>query len=393
VFSILDRYIIRSFLYSFLVCAVALIGLSMVLDAFLRIKDFMDAAHSQGAPGFGVLTVMVKYYTVRLPVFFHAISPAIMLSASMFCVAQLNKNNELVPMRASGISLFRTLTPLFLFAILLTGVLVVTQETVIPALVPRIQYTDSLLRGGAENVFEELYLTDAMENNWDLPRFRRGEDKIFGDLLITAYYEQTHKVRTQITADSAVWKRTTGDGIPRWHLVNGREDRRRNDASNSRISEDDGNYETRFGEVDDAYVILQPGDRNDDPFRIVSNFEPGDIVGADTSVLYQSSRRLRELYAADTSRRDVAVALHGRYAFPVSNVVLLLLGLPFVLGTESKGTFGGLVVCLTICAAFYGVHALCTELGKSTLSPAAAAWMPIALFGPLGIFLFDGVRT
>ena len=73
--------------------------------------------------------------------------------------------------------------------------------------------------------------------------------------------------------------------------------------------------------------------------------------------------------------------------------MLLLLGLPFVLGTEAKSTFGGLIVCIVICAAFYGTHALCTELGKETLSPAAAAWLPIAVFGPLGIFLFDWVRT
>ena len=139
--------------------------------------------------------------------------------------------------------------------------------------------------------------------------------------------------------------------------------------------------------------MLRSQDNPTDKFRVVSSFEPPDIVDVDTSVLYQSSGKLRTLYASDPSRRDVGVALHNRYAFPISNIVLLLLGLPFVLGTESKGTFGGVVICIMICGAFYGVHALCTQLGKTTLPPAAAAWLPIALFGPIGIFLFDGVKT
>ncbi|GAH65868.1 unnamed protein product, partial [marine sediment metagenome] len=133
--NILDRYILRSFLYSYVVCAVALLGLTMVLDAFLRIKDFMDAAHASAGPGFGVLQVMLQYYSVRLPLFMHMVSPAVMLTAAMFSMAQMNKNNELVPMRASGISLFRTLTPLFLLAIVITAGVVVNREMVIPTLV------------------------------------------------------------------------------------------------------------------------------------------------------------------------------------------------------------------------------------------------------------------
>ena len=388
--SILDRYITRSIVYSYLVCAVVLVGLTMVLDAFSRIKDFMEAAHAPAGPGMGMLSVMVEYYSARLPVFYYTVSPAIMLSAAMFCVAQLNKNNELVPMRASGISLFRTLTPVFLFAIVITAVLVVNQEEIIPTLVGRIKYTESLLEGGATSVFDYLDLDDDMGNNWDIPCFRQGEDIMEGTLRLRSYYPGTRRPRVLVTAASAKWKRTPSDGVPRWHLSDGTETRY--DENGKRLDADEGDYDPRFGE--EGYTVKLPRDTVDDPFHIVSNFRPIDITPEDTSVLYQDSSKLREICAADPTRTDVAVVLHSRYAFPLSNLVLLLLGLPFVLGTESKGTFTGLAFCVVICAAFYGVHALCAELGKeATLSPAAAAWLPIALFGPLGLFLFDGVRT
>ena len=185
--SILDRYITRSILYSYVVCAVALVGLTMVLDAFSRIKDFMDAAHAPGGPGMGVLSVMIEYYSVRLPLFYHTVSPAIMLSAAMFCVAQLNRNNELVPMRASGISLFRTLTPVFLFAIVVTAFLAVNQEKIIPTLVNKIKYTESLLEGGATSIFDTLDLDDERGNNWDIPRYKQGEDIMEGTVLLKSY--------------------------------------------------------------------------------------------------------------------------------------------------------------------------------------------------------------
>jgi lipopolysaccharide export LptBFGC system permease protein LptF len=308
----------------------------------------------------------------------------------MFSMAQFNRNNELVPIRASGISLFRTVTPLFLFSVLLTGGLILNQEILIPAMSARIRYTDSILRGGPDASFDYLDLEDDQGNNWDIPRYERGEDRIKGTLLLSAYYPENALVKVQVTAESAKWKRSHTDAVPRWHLSNGSETRY--DETGRRLSAEEGNYEPRFAQ--DGYVVLRPGDPSPDPFRIVSDFLPVDIVPADRGILYQPSSVLRKLYASDPTRRDVAVALHGRYAFPLSNIVLLLIGLPFVLGTERKSTFAGLVICIVICAVFYGIHALCTELGKEqTLSPALAAWLPIAIFAPLGLFFFDGVRT
>ncbi len=386
--GILDRYIIRSLTYSYVVVTLALMGLIVMLDAFLRIKSFMEAAHAPTSPGFGVMSVMVQYYAVRLPVFYVRISPAIMLTSAMFCLAQFNKSNELMPMRASGISLYRTLAPIFLGAVIITAFVFVNQEVVIPSLVPRLRETESLLGAGKTSVLERLDLDDDQHNNWDIAKYFKGEEKIQG-LLITARYPDSPYVRVHVKAESAKWKRTASDGVPRWHLSNGGETRY--DLSRRRLTSDEANYDTRFGE--DGYVLLRPEDKLDSPYQIISDFQPKDMIPPDVGLAYQSSEYLRKLLAADPLRRDVNMLVQTRYSMPFSNIVLLLLGLPFVLGTESRSTFGGLITCLIICAAFYGTCALCTELGKETLSPAAAAWLPIAAFGALGIFLFDWVRT
>ena len=384
--SILDRYISKSFIYSYAVCSVAILGLTMVLDSFMRVKKFMVAARAGSIPGLGVLAVMAQYYLVRIPVFFQMISPAVILAAGMFCVAQMNKNNEIIPMKASGISMYRTLAPIFIFAVALTGVLVVNQEIIIPALVPRLKHTYNILEGKTD---DWTYEKDAGGNLWEIARYQPGVFRMHGQVCIESYY-QTGGVRTHIIAESAVWKRTDADGLPRWHLSVGTEARRTPEGR--LLTADEGGYNTTFEK--EGYIVRRPGDRAEGPFTIVSSLTPVDVDRKETNVQHVSSIKLSNMLDMDPSRTDIAVKLHQRYAFPLSNIVLLLLGLPFVLGTESKGTFGGLVVCVAICAAFYGIHLLCGELGRDrTVSAAAAAWLPIALFAPLGLYLFDNVNT
>jgi len=387
--SLLDRYVIRSFVYSYLICLVAMMGLTVVFDAFIHIKKFWEATQSEAVSA-GVLSVMLQYYAVRLPVIFHSVSPAITPTAAMFCMAQLNRNNELIPMRASGISLFRTLAPLFLFAILLTGVLVAVQELLIPSLKDRIREYEAMIDRPEDRNYHDLELTDDYWNNWSITGYEP-VTMMTTQVYITSFYEGTSKTCTQVLAKSAKWKLSESDGKPRWHLSNG-EEFRYDEEGKLLSAAAGGNYKIRFGV--DGYIVLRPDDPSDDPYRIRSDFTPKDIAPEDKGVLFLSTSQLRAKYLDDPTNNTIAVALHSRYAFPFANLVLLMLGLPFVLGTESKSTFGGLIICIAICAGYYGVNALCTELGRiGTLSPVAAAWLPIALFGPLGIFLFDGVKT
>ena len=123
----LDRYVIRSFLFNFGVSLVAMVLLAVVIEAFLRLDDFMEAAETLH-PTFGVFTLMLQYYTVRLPVIFRMMCPAVLLVGAMFTIGQLNRHNELLAMRATGISVYRTVAPVFLMTVLITGVLVIDRS-------------------------------------------------------------------------------------------------------------------------------------------------------------------------------------------------------------------------------------------------------------------------
>ena len=51
-------------------------------------------------------------------------------------------------------------------------------------------------------------------------------------------------------------------------------------------------------------------------------------------------------------------------------------------------------MCLILCGFFFTACLTCQTLGNyEILSPAFAAWLPVILFGPFSVVMFDAVHT
>ena len=76
------------------------------------------------------------------------------------------------------------------------------------------------------------------------------------------------------------------------------------------------------------------------------------------------------------------------------NLILLFIGIPFILTGNRKNALRGLGRCLLIGIVFFIVSFICQDLGyKGNLAPLLSAWLPVALFGTIGIVLFDSIPT
>jgi hypothetical protein len=127
-------------------------------------------------------------------------------------------------------------------------------------------------------------------------------------------------------------------------------------------------------------------------------FRPSDLK-LDEIVLRQSSRWLDYMSTSDLAEliklkkvpniRKALLTRHTRFTDPINNVVMLLLGLPFILSRERniKASAG---LCLLIVGIFYLFIYLCRYVG---LSPDLAAWLPVLLFGPLSAVTMHSVKT
>ena len=126
-------------------------------------------------------------------------------------------------------------------------------------------------------------------------------------------------------------------------------------------------------------------------------FTPRDILlaikGRDKP-LELSFSEIDSLLRAEPNDRGYLTLLQYSITFPIANLLLLLVSLPLLLGRERGHQLEGLVGGFLMCVVYFAVDFVCRALGmEGTLSPLVSSWLPVLLFGSLGIALFESART
>jgi len=126
---------------------------------------------------------------------------------------------------------------------------------------------------------------------------------------------------------------------------------------------------------------------------IPSDMTPEAIVLRQSSewINYMSTFELTQLLQFEhiPGERSAVLALHTRVANPINNLVMLLLGLPFILSRQRnlKKSVG---LNILVVGTFYVFMYTCRYLD---IAPVWAAWWPVLVFGPLAVVMFDTVKT
>lgn len=136
----LDRYVIRTFANSYLLCFGVMMGMRVIADLFVNIDEFAELTGVSGLAAGEVVAQVAAYYLYNLLVYFQELGGVILTAAAAFALARMNHTNELSAILASGVSLHRVILPILLVACLLCGVGAVNQEVLIP------RYKDRLVR-------------------------------------------------------------------------------------------------------------------------------------------------------------------------------------------------------------------------------------------------------
>jgi lipopolysaccharide export system permease protein len=112
--------------------------------------------------------------------------------------------------------------------------------------------------------------------------------------------------------------------------------------------------------------------------------------------VYASTLHLRELLAKPDSKRQpaVATAFHMRLTRPIVGLLLVLMGLAVILRDQNRHVFISVGLDSILTGVFYAVMLGCKYLGEAdVVAPALAAWLPVFIFGPVTLALFDAVHT
>lgn len=117
---ILDKYITKHIGLGYLFILLIFVGLYFIADIFTNLADILKAK----TPFF----ILAQYYLASLPLIILRVSPLAILISTLYTFGELNKNNEIISIRATGVSILRIAFPVISFALLLSVAILFMQE-------------------------------------------------------------------------------------------------------------------------------------------------------------------------------------------------------------------------------------------------------------------------
>lgn len=355
--KILDRYLLKDNLISFVICILTFSAMIIVIDLFNRLDEILKFRPP--------LSLLFSFYLYFIPFTFVQTSPMALLVACLYSVGLLNKHHEITAMRASGLSVVRILVP-FLFVGTLVGFLsFVANETVVPtAMVKTTMIKEEKLKTKSEPSKKLLKNVALFSEEGDLYYASSYEATrhILHNLVILRDDEH-HRPVFKIQAQEGRW------GKGNWILSRGSKYR----------------LDTKGKMVGEPVFFAKE--------KFPSSVKPDDILKAKRRGEAMSFQELRahlkklEGRASPAVMRRHLVELHKKIAYPFANLITILIGFPFIFREKrTGGMLKGIGVTAILCFSFHTTFVITTNLGvQGVLPPWLAVWCANVVFGMGGI--------
>ena len=364
----LDRYLLRLFLKSFVVCFLSLAGLYVVVDLFTNLDEFITLGQKEGS----LWTILGQYYSARVLAFFERTSGILTLIAAMFAITMFQHHNEMTAMLAAGISKARIVKPIILAVMVVSILSVLNRECFLPTFQNR-------LSRNAQNWHGTKGVRLNARYDHDSRILIRGE-KSFADRQMISKPGFRLPTALQsfgrtLVAQSAYFQEPS-EARPGGYLL-------------KKVAQPANLSELPSGTIAGRKVILSPYDTEwlaPDECFVVSNVSFSHLQKsqqgqqfASTVSLIESLRNPGMEYGARTR-----VLIHKRFVRPILDVTLLFLGLPLVLNGAHRNIFLAIGISMLLVIGFSVSVVFCHTLGDQYLvAPVLAAWLPVAVFVPL----------
>jgi len=364
---LLDRYVGSYFVRT---GALAFLGLL----ALYYIGAFVDLADKIKRPGDG--EIFLNFLINSTPQFLIFVIPVATLMAGLGAIGGLTRSGELVVMRACGVSLYRASAPLLVFALMLSGVLLLVEERVLgeanrTASVLRNQFRDEhgnqpapgitfenhrWLVGDDGRIYHYALFTLADPANGGRPTIQ--------DLSVFDVDEQPYRLRAHLYAAHARF-----DGLT-WRLDQGWTQEFNRDTAVRRDFQNQALTLANIAEFQNA------------------NIDP------DTMTYFTARAYVQRLGASGFNVTEERVNLHRRLAFPLVTVVMALLAIPFGVTIGRKGALYGIGLATILAGSYFLLMTFFVAFGSAgLLPPMLAAWGANILFATGATYMMLTVRT
>ena len=355
----IDLYVIRKLLLSFTFIFLTLIFIFYIIDLLELIDDLVDndiAFH-----------YALKYLLFHTPEIINFALPVSILTAVLLSFSIMSKNNEIVAVQVSGISLQRLAVPALILGLFFSVAFFAIQEALLPGATKKAEENKFIIRKIEQPKDMEINKNWVMAKNNHIYSntfdYRNKRYLNFNSISLGKNFE----FRSRVFAKSATWKNDR-----ELILVNGfiRDFDRGEQVSFSRFKKK---------------VILIPEGKSIFSKKIIFSRHL-NIKGLKKYINYLKENNSESvMYEAK---------LYHKFANPFSCLVMVLIAIPFSFIMGKKGTIYGIGIAVAISMIFWFTMAIFNSLGTNAiLSPFISAFAPIFIFSAISFFLFINIKT
>lgn len=369
--------------------ALVLAAFSMVFLIFTFFELIGDIIRNR------IAFVTVGDYLLNLiPYILYNVTPLCVLVAVLVTFGSLAKTSEFTAMKASGVSLYRVVTPVLVLTAVIACSLFAFDEFYLPQANRRQEALRSVIKGkpaqtflrpdrqwiSGQTVLDPISL--AQSRSWapiapavvhigDTAKqparifyyqFFDPDHDAFANLTVFEFDPATFTLTRRIFAESAKWD----SNVNQWIFENGWS-------------------RTFSGEVADTYK----------PFTL-ANFpeiheQPQYFKKEDRQSQQMSfgelSSYISDLRQSGFNTMRLSVQLNRKLAYPAITLVMAILAIPFALSSGKRGGVTGFAIAILLAVVYLGVSSLFEAMGNvNTLPPMLAAWTPDLLFTFAGAY-------
>ncbi len=358
--KIVYRYILRELIQPFLFGVFAFTSIFVGSDVLISLAKLMM---EYGIP---ILTT-TKLFFLSLPQIIVWTFPMSMLLASLLAFGRLSGDSEIIALKSGGVSIIRLITPVLIVALLISGLTIWMNDTVVPK---------------STNLYEEIV--------WKL-KHGKAQPKTQSNLRIAPVDSATGKLDFVLTASkyygtSQTLKEVTLQDYEDGQLVNIIQAKEAKWTEQNWVFIDGVSYtitdegrvpQTKFSRMNMKNRLSR------DPQQISRRQKDAEEMS-----IKELGRHIELLEQEGQDVKKLQVSYHQRFSIPLACFIFALVGAPLGLSPNRSGSSIGLGLSIIVIFIYYTMMTVGSALGQSgNLTPWLGAWLQNIIFIVVGIGL------
>jgi LPS export ABC transporter permease LptG len=363
--QIIDRYVLASFLFYFMMLVLTFVAIFHIFEFFQLLSDIIRN-------GIGLSTIL-SYHFFLTPRLIYDFTPIGVLASILVVFALLSKHNEITAFKACGISAHRLTIPILVASLGLSAGLFAFDYFWVPEADRRQDQLRSIIKGKAPQTYlhPERKWINTEHNRIYYYEYFDPVARVMSGVNIYEIDPGPFRLKRHIFAKRARWEPT----LSKWEFQSG-------------------------WSADFQATRVIASDSFPDGIRTFKELEEGpEYFMREAHQSRQMNFEELETYIADLQTKgfdtiSLQVQLNKKFSVPMFAFIMAMVSIPFAFLAGNRGAMAGVGVSLALAIAYWSVDKLFEQVGALGQLPAPmAAWSPDVLFSLAGLYFLVRMRT